>query len=297
MKLTEILESVDKDILTEDTLTRIQEAFDATVASKVESQLQLQVENALIEMDEDHSAKLESLVAAIDEDHTQKLEQVVESVEADHMAKLKTVIKKYETEANEGAQHHLDNLTEEIDRYLTAYVEELIPTELVETAAKNTYAAKLLGEAKSVLSVDEKFASKQFKEAVQDGANQIDTLTERNEKLERQVSAQKAKTFLEHNTTNMPSAKGQFIRKRLTGKPLNFIKENFKFVANMYEEKAVDTSAALNNAPRIPNVDRDEPTVPSGEQLIGESVETPEPIQNADNPYIDVYMEGMHHSR
>ena len=170
---------------------------------------------------------------------------------------------------------------------------------MVEQAAKNTYAAKLLGEAKSVLSVDEKFANRQFKEAVRDGASQIDSLREKNERLQRQVSAQKAKTFVEQNTASFPSAKKQFIRKRLAGKPLSFIKENFKFVVDMYEEKTVDESSAINTSRRIPTVDRRDQNV-SSEEIIIESNNTKDstPItENVDNPYIDVYMEGMHHSR
>ena len=290
MKLTEILESVDKEILTEETLQRIQEAFDSAVQTKVDDQLQLQVENALIEMDEDHTTKLERLVMAIDEDHTTKLEQVVESVEADHMSKLKNVVKKYEKELNEGAKHHLDHLTEEIDKYLDAYIEELIPVALVERAAKNTYAAKLLGEAKSVLSVDEKYANKQFQEAVKDGANQIQILKEENKKLKDISLAQKAKVFLESNTSSFPSAKAQFVRKRLAGKPLGFIKDNFKFVVEMYEEKK-DESSSLNNTPRIPTVDRQGPIIQGGE-IVTESNNS-ENYKQEDNPYLNIYMEGL----
>jgi len=289
MKLTEILESVDKEILNEETLKRIEEAFETAVQTKVEDQVQLQVESALIEMDEDHSHKLESLVTAIDVDHAQKLEQVIESVEEDHLDKLKNVVGKYETELDEGAQKHLDHLTEEIDKYLDAYVEELVPTELVEQAARNTYASKILGEAKSVLSVDEKFANKQFQSAVQDGANQIGSLNEENEQLRKQLSVVKAKSFLESRTENLPSAKAQYIRKRLNGKPLNFIKENFEFVADMYEDKTIDESSALNVAPRIPTVDRQV----TEDEIVTESTTGSTNQNHGENEYLDIYMEGM----
>ena len=255
MKLKEILESVDKNLLSEETYGKIEEAFEAAVNSKVDSQVQLQVESALIEMDEDHSTKLENLVKAIDEDHTEKLNTVVESINADHTSKLQDVVKKYEAELTESASKHIETLTEELDKYLDAYVEELIPVNLVENAARNTYATKVLGEAKSVLSVDEKFASSQFREAVRDGAETIETLKEELAHTKNQLGANKAKAFLESKVEALPTAKANFIKKRLSGKPVSFIKENFKFVESLYEEKE-DSSDSISNNLQIPTVDR-----------------------------------------
>lgn len=263
MKLKEILESAGKDILTEDTLNRIQESFDVAVEKKVEEQVQLQVESALINMDEDHSKKLKEIITAIDEDHTKKLKQVVEAIDRDHTKKLKAISEKYNKEINESAQSHLEELTEKLDKYLSAYLDEVIPTQLVEKAAKNTYASRILKEAKGLLAVDEKLANTHIREAVKDGAKTISVLSEENETLKRTLSQAKAKSFLESKTAAMPIAKATFIKKRLAGKPLNFIKENFEFVARMFSEKG--SSSDLNvNLPRVPSVDRQE-SMPGGE--------------------------------
>lgn len=289
-ELKEILESVNQDILTEDTLARIQESFDAAVESKTNARVQLAVENALLEMDEDHADKLTSIVAAIDEDHTQKLTQVVESIENDHVSKLKKIVEKYERELNQSAKSHIEHLTEELDRYLDLYVEELIPVALVEKAAKNTYASRILAEAKNVLSVDEKFASAQVRSAIKDGAETISTLEEQNKMLKRNLEASKAKALLEKKVENLPAAKAQFIKKRLAGKPLSFIKENFEFVEKMYEEKH-DNSSAINRVPRIPSVDR-QASLPGGE-IVTESFVNSEDSNSVETPAMNLYMSGM----
>jgi DNA-binding transcriptional regulator YbjK len=288
--LKEILESVNQDILTEDTLARIQESFDAAVESKAESRVQLAVESALLEMDEDHADKLTSIVSAIDEDHTQKLNQVVESIENDHVTKLKKIVAKYERELNESAKNHIEHLTEELDKYLDAYLEEVIPKALVEKAAKNTYASRLLAEAKTVLSVDDKFATTQIRAAVKDGAKTISTLEEENKALKKNLDAAKAKTFLEKKTENLPVAKAQFIKKRLSGKPLNFIKENFEFVEKMFEEKN-DSSSNINRPSRIPSVDR-QASLPGGE-IVTESSDMSGDSNGEDTPAMHLYMSGL----
>ncbi len=285
MNLTEILESAGSEILTEATLQRIEEAFNAAVDNRVEERLQLEVDSALMDMDEEHSVKLQKLITAIDEDHTHKLKDVVVSINEDHTAKLKNVVRKYESELNESATTYIDKLTDEIDQYLEAYVEELIPVALVEKAAKNTFASKLLGEAKSVLSVDEKYASSQVREAIKDGATKIKTVSEENEILKRKLSRIKATEYLEERTASLPIAKAQFIKKRLAGKDYQFIKENFAFVEGMYNEKKINTSA-INSAPQLPIVDRQ-----VGDEIVTESVDYTD--SNNGNPLIDLYMDGM----
>lgn len=288
-QLKEILESVNSDILTEDTLTRIEESFNEAVETRVEEQVQLAVESALLEMDEEHSDQLVSIIQTIDEDHTAKLETVVESIEKDHMAKLKRIVEKYERELNDSAKNHMDHLTEELDRYLDSYIEELIPTQLVEKAAKNVYASRILAEAKNVLSVDDKFASSQIREAVQDGAKTINTLQEQNKKLKRNLDAKNARVFLERKVAGFPTAKARFITERFAGKPAQFIKENFEFVEKLYEDKN-DNSSFINKAPRIPSVDR-QASLPGGE-IVNESSNL-EDSDSTVTPEMNLYMSGL----
>lgn len=291
MDITKILESVDKEILTEDTLNKIKECFEIAVEEKVNTKIQLAVESALLEQDEDYAVKLQQVIDTIDLDHSNKLNEVLEAVDTKHLAQLQQIKEKYENELTNAASAHLEKLTEDLDSYLNSYVEELIPLSLVQEAAKNTYASRLLNEAKSVLSVDEKFASKQFKSAVKDGANQINQLEEELKRTKAQLNSTKAKTFLESKLQHMPRAKANFIKQRLNGKPLDFIKENFKFVETLYEDR--ESSGNLLTNKNKPNVDRQVVNTPSVGDLVTESSTNEGLINEESNPLIDFYLEGM----
>lgn len=242
MDLKTILETIDRDLLTEDTMNKIQTAFNEAVDKKVDERLELTVESALMEMDEDHARKMKRFINAIDEDHTAKLESVVEAIEHDHMGKLKRLVSKYNKEITESAKHHINVLTEELSNYLDSYIEELIPADVVTEAAKNYHAQTLLKEAKSILAVDEKLASKEFRHAIKDGANQIQNLTEENKKLKRKQALFESNRLLEKLTTNMPLGKSNFIKKRLDNKSPRFIKENFSLWKECMKNKILQTS-------------------------------------------------------
>ena len=88
--VVDVLKEATKDILSEQTLNEIQQAFEASVDEKVK----IHVEKALIEQDEDHSTKLESLVEAIDKDHVAKLNKVVAAIDENHSGKLQSIVEK-----------------------------------------------------------------------------------------------------------------------------------------------------------------------------------------------------------
>jgi hypothetical protein len=90
--ISDLLKAATKDILTEDVLKEIESAYEFSVNTKV----QLHVEKALNEQDEDYAKKLETLLEAIDADHVAKLNKVVSALDADRAKKLKKIVEKYE---------------------------------------------------------------------------------------------------------------------------------------------------------------------------------------------------------
>lgn len=284
MDISEVLESVDKEILNEDTLNKIQSLVEAKAAEKAE----IIKESALLEQDELHTKKLHQLVKLIDEDHSKKLSSTIEKIEEKYKEKLGQIVENYESETGKQAKKHIKQLTEDIDKFLDLYVEELVPVQLVEEAAKNTYASRLLNEAKSVLSVNEKFANKKFRSAVQDGYDKIENLTEELNRKNKELDRVRSKTFLESRTQSMPKAKANFIKKRLDGKPLSFIKEQFKFVESLYTEK--DSSPLLNKSTPRPSVDRQ---IVENTILTEETNADSELISEDSDPTMDFYMEGL----
>jgi hypothetical protein len=122
--ISELLKAATKDILTEDVLKEIESAYEASVDAKV----QLHVEKALNEQDEDYAKKLETLLEAVDADHTAKLKKIVEALDADRARKLKQIVEKYETALTEEAATFKSEMIDQVSSYLELYLEEKLPT-------------------------------------------------------------------------------------------------------------------------------------------------------------------------
>lgn len=254
-RIEDILKSISSDVLTEEVKTSIADTFNTTVNEKVESQVQIVVENELGKMDADHMAKLQKLVEAIDEDHTAKFKVVVEKIDAAHTAKLQKIIEKYENELKEGADKLRGELISKMSNYLDLYLAETIPDTQLKEAVENIRARKMLAEIKKIVAIDPEFISENFKEALKDGHDTIEKLREDlNSKIKESVDINqqlvntKAQLVMEQKTRDLPEEKKAFISKLLEGKKPEEIEANFQFVLEMYEREEVEKTAVITES-------------------------------------------------
>jgi hypothetical protein len=237
--ITDALKEATKDILTEDVLKEIEAAFNTSVNEKVK----IHVEKALLEQDQDYTNKLEKLVEAIDADHAEKLNKVVEAIENDRTNKLKAVVEKYEKALNNEAAGFRDTLVESISKYLETYLDEQLPKQDIETAVQNKKALSMLNTLREALSVDLALSKESIKEAVIDGKKQIDEAAKQLEvsnkkvtELTNELSKLKAELALEKNVQELDNEKKAYMKKMLSGKSAEFIKENFKYTLGLYDK-------------------------------------------------------------
>jgi hypothetical protein len=241
--ITALLKEATKDMLSEQTLNELKSAFDAAVDSAV----QIHVEKALHEQDEDYSGKLEKLLAAIDADHTAKLERVVEAIDVSHTDKLKKIVAGYEASIANDAGIFKESLVNNLDKYLDLYLEEKIPTKMVQEAVENARANKLLSEIRTLLGVDMAMASESIREAVLDGRTIIEDYKKTVESLEKQVQTLtesnrviNANLILEKNASSLPDNKKAYMKKMMQGKDADYITENFNYVLDLFDKKEED---------------------------------------------------------
>ena len=239
MKDKNILPDQASELLTEESLKKVESAFREKTA--------LLIETALLEQDELYSQKLEQLIRAIDKDHTRKLKTVVEAVDKTNARKLLTVVKRYETELNKNANRFKNTLVESISDYLEEYIDEAIPAEAIVEATKNKTAMSVLNNLRNVLAVDSALMKESVKDAVTDGKKQLDTLSEQLAKLEKEnkilkESYQKAKAdlILEEKTASLPEKKKEYIKRVLSDKTPKFIEENFDYTLRLFDKKDRD---------------------------------------------------------
>jgi hypothetical protein len=243
MNITDELKKVGDGILTEESLQVIESAFNESVKSKVTEKVNLHVEKALLEQDEEYAGKLETLLEKIDTDHTEKMQKVVEAVDRNNAQKLANVVKKYNTIVNEEAGSFKETLVESIDKYLDLYVEELIPSKDVQEAVQNKRAESVLTELRGMLAVSEAVANESIREAVVDGKNQIDeskkvleAVSEEKKVLEEKLAASQTALLLEQKTADLPETKRNYLMKVLGDKGAEFITENFDYTLQMFDK-------------------------------------------------------------
>jgi hypothetical protein len=295
MNFKEILKEQFKDLVTEETLTTVYEAFEQAVNEKatqkaeqiseeklteqnekLQEKINLEVEAALLKVDEDHSEKLQKLVESIDADHTAKLEKLIEAIDTDHTAKLQKVLKKideshtemlqqvinkYENALVTEAKEFRDNMVSEVSNYLDLYLTKTVPTEQISEAVNNIQAKKTLDAIRNLVAIDESYIDGEVKEALQDGKKIIDSLKKElneaistNTELNHKLNEVEANFLLEQKTKELPTSAKKYVSKLLKGKSVEYIQENFQYVVDMHERELsekVETSKEENVTRRI----------------------------------------------
>ena len=254
-----ILSEQFKDLITDETLTTIEEAFNQAVEEQLKGKIQLESENIKQKLDEHYTTKLSEVVEKIDQDHTAKLKRLVEAIDTDHAVKLQKLVKgidkkhtsmlsqiveKYEGQIQEEAKNFQEQLVEEVSNYLDLYIDKNLPKDQISEAVANIKAVKQLEQIRQIVGISEEFVDNEVKEALIDGKKTIDSLRNElnvalKENTDLSVRANKAQAYiiLEQRTADMPSAKKQFVTKLLGNKAPNYIEENFQYVVDMFERE------------------------------------------------------------
>jgi len=243
MKITDVLDQIGTDVLSEDTKTLLIDAFNEAVEQSATDRLEIEVKSALEMLDEEHTTQLSQLLEAIDRDHTHKLTEVLQKLDEDHTEKLQYLIKKNQNLIKEDAGSFKKQLVKQLSNYLDLYLEDAIPKREIAEAVSNRQAQRTLDEIKSLVAIDEEYVNDTIREAVADGKKTIDALkTELNEavkqniKLNQEVKTTKSSLILEGVTKNFEKTKKNYVMRVLSGKDPDYITENFDYVVKMFEK-------------------------------------------------------------
>lgn len=292
MDFKQILKEQFKDLITEETLSTIHEAFETAVNEKAEQKAQLQTEAALLKVDEEHTAKLEKLVEAIDEDHSAKLQKLVEAIDfdhsqklnkvltkidEDHTQKLQTIVEKYENTLNEEAKTFQERIVEEVSNYMDLYLEKTIPTNQINEAVENIKAQKLLNQIRQIVGINEDFIDGEIKEALVDGKKTIDSLKkelnealEANTELNHKFNQAHSALLLEQKTKDLPESAKGYVTKLLKGKSSEYILENYQYVVEMFDKEMTEQEENVREKAQRRIVEAVD--VPQSENLLEEEI-------------------------
>jgi hypothetical protein len=283
MKIKDLLNEDVKGLLTEESLTAIQNAFDGKV--------ELAVEAALEAQDEVYSEKLQTLVTTIDQDHSKKMQRVMKSVDNGQASKLVKVVKMYERDLKIDGSKFKKTLIGNISTYLDEYITECIATEDIQAACKNKTALNVLENLRNVLSIDTVMQKKSVQEAILDGKSQLTALQKENAELKKGFKALyennesvKKELFLESKVSKFSDEKKNFIKKTLSGKSLEFIEEKFDYATRLFD-KAEKGKLKVIKEEAIENRKVKPDFVKTPEKVITENVNNND---DAVDPYVSV---------
>jgi len=278
--ISQILKEAAKDILTEETLNQIKEAFDQAVDERV----QIHVEKALVEQDEDYTNKLQHFIEATDKDHIEKLMRVVEAQDTNNTAKLQLVIDNYNKIIEENAREFKEELVHKISDFMELYIDEKIPQQEIREAVENQNAKILLTNLKETLAVDTALMSNAFRGALLDGKQQIEEGKQAKAKLEKELSVLKesvqkikCELILEQKTATLSDKKKAYARRVFEGKSPEFIQENLDYTISLFDKKEEERLSVLKEEAFESRRVKSDRVVPQDEQqeddIISESTQ------------------------
>lgn len=233
-----------KSLLTEDAAQTLSEESIQVIEQAFKEKLDLTVEAALAKQDDLYASKLETLIKALDKDHTVKLTRVVEAIDRNNFAKLNKVVKRYERVLNQEASKFKSTLVESISNYLEEFIDEAVPTQAIMEATKNKTAIKVLDNLRKVLAVDSALMSESVQSAVVDGKQQLDTLSEKVTKLEKEnallkehYTKTKSALILEEKVAGLSDKQKEYVKRVLGDKTPKFIEENFDYTLRLFKKQ------------------------------------------------------------
>lgn len=275
-----------KSLLTEDAAQTLSEESIQVIEQAFKEKLDLTVESALAAQDDIYAAKLQKLIKALDKDHTNKLHRVVEAIDKNNFGKLRAVVRRYERVLNNEASKFKTTLVESISNYLEEFIDEAVPKQAIMEATKNKTATKVLENLRKVLAVDTALMSESVQSAVVDGKQQIDTLSEKVSKLEKEnallkehYTKTKSALILEEKVAGLPDKQKEYVKRVLGDKAPKFIEENFDYTLRLFKKQEQEQLNVIREqAFETRKVKADRPVIT--ESTIGSTV------KQVSNPYV-----------
>lgn len=287
-ELKPIFEKIDASLFTEETMTQISSIIEEKVNTTVQDRVTLAVESALQEKDEEVTKKTQHLIETfrsnIDQDHTAKIKFIVEKLNEDHMNKLLTLKEKYDGLLEKTAVDHKNQLVEAVDRFFEKYIDENLPKQQILEAAKNVHVQELLEQVRRVAGIDKSYIKENVAKGILDGKQQIDRLQKENARMKYEKDVAEARALLVEKTKNLPIETAKFVRSRLSNKSPQYIKENFNFVLDLFdqsERKSVDNIKKTRSTPIVESA-------PIRQPLVNEATAQQQGLQS-------MYLEGLKH--
>lgn len=238
MKIPEKL----KEVLTEAEIKDIKAEFD--------NQVNLAVETALRQEEESTIEKVKVLEQQINESHCRRLSELKDK----WTAKYDAVKDYYENTVVAEANDFKYRLAKNIETLVESHVNRALSVAEVKAAAKNNVANLVLKSLRKQLGVDaalmkESIANpvRKMKEEMKRCQTYIETLKKENTQLNESLENANGGLILESKVSGLDSNAADHMRRMFTGKPVEYINENFDYALGLYRDGQAKRRESLRN--------------------------------------------------
>ena len=218
-----------KEILSEDELKEVKEAFDNQVALAVESELR--------QCESEMSEKLTQLEQQINENHGRKLRLFKEKYDG-ILERIKT---NYEHALNNEALDFKIRLAQNLQKLVEQNINKHVAFAEIKEAAKNKTASVVLNSLRKQLGIDSALMKESVAAPIQKVKNNLSAAREyirkvkaENAMLKESVKNSKAALLIESKVGNLSSDAADHMRRMFGGKDEKFITEHFNYALNLY---------------------------------------------------------------
>ncbi len=271
MNIAEILKQAG---LPEDSLKQIDEAFNEQVEQKLSERLELEVKSELAKQDNEHKVILNQIFEAAET----KRKNDLADFEKKSVAGVKRLVEKHKKELSTAAIEFRNILEEQVSDFIDEQLAAVVPNNVLEEAAHNNNARKILARIREVASLDDTLVNGKVRAAILEGKRIVDKQAKQIEATERRALIAESALLIEQKTSSFPQEKKEYFASMFKNKTPKFITENFNHAEKLYlrnEQRDVDALAtrARNTDSKTKDVDH---------PLITEQTKTPEEEQQLD---------------
>lgn len=243
MKLKDLLPENVISQFSEESLQKIEEAFQQAVEKLVSDKIALAVENAEVQFDEEAKKKMDELVNITETHNKIMAKKLAEALKERYQTREDNIHAFYRQQIAESAKKFRTSLVEKLNVFFDNYLEKAVPTQQIKESVANVYARTSLAKVKRLLSLSDEKIKKQYKKPIMDGINKmkdlenkVSLLEQRNTALRNEMNSLKAKEYLTEKIKNWDPSSQSYMMRVLADKPIEFIKENFDYTKSMCEQ-------------------------------------------------------------
>lgn len=231
MKIPESL----KNVLTENEINEIKQEF--------EKQVQIAVESALHQHDEECIKQVKALESQINETHSIQLNKLMSKAKQIFDGRVEKVKAKYESIMTEDAEKFKRNLSESIETLIDKHISNILPYETIKESARNKTAMLVLEGLRKQLSVDSALMKESIRTPMLEARNKmagaasfIKSLKKKNQQLNEELGRAKADLLIEGVVANLPEDEANHMRLMLEGKDAEFINNQSQYILSLYKK-------------------------------------------------------------